>query len=451
MKSYLNHLKVALFLILAICISSVTLAQSKLKVYTFEMKEEIGPSAWRLTQRAFSGAAESKANLMLIRMNTYGGMVDFADSIRTQLLNSPIKTIVYIDNNAASAGALIAIACDRIYMKRGSGIGAASVVNGKGEVMPEKYQSYMRGLMRSTAEAKGRDPKIAEAFVDPDIEIPGIDEKGKVLTLTSREAIRAGFCNGEAANIQAVLKAEGITNYELVSHKVGTLDRLIGFLMSPAISGVLILLIIGGIYFEMQSPGIGFALLVSIVAALLYFAPLYIEGLAAHWEIGLFLVGLVLLALEVFVIPGFGVAGILGIICVITGLALSLVMNNFFDFTITGPEKLTNAFILVLGSMILSIVLSVIFGRSLLRSSAFQRLVLKDEQQSGLGYVSGRQNSDLINKSGIAATDMRPSGKVEVEGTWYDAVALDGFIEKGSEVSIVKQENYNVFVRKRSV
>lgn len=449
MNPHLNHLRVTVLLVLTVLIQSVSFAQSKPKVYIFDMKEEIGPSAWRLTQKAFEGAVQANADLMMIRMNTYGGMVDYADSIRTKLLNSPIKTVVYIDNNAASAGALIAIACDKIYMKRGASIGAASVVNGQGEIMPEKYQSYMRGLMRSTAEVKGRDPKIAEAFVDPDVVIPNIVEKGKVLTLTSREAIKVGFCNGEAASIEEVLRAENIQNYELVNHKVSTLDRIIGFLMNPAISGVLILLIMGGIYFEMQSPGIGFALLVSVVAALLYFAPLYIEGLAAHWEIGLFIVGLILLALEVFVIPGFGVAGILGILCVIAGLALSLVMNNLFDFTITGPEKVSGAFILVLGSMILSIILSVIFGRSLLRSSAFQRLVLKDEQRSGLGYVSGKQIDGLLNKTGITTTDMRPSGKIEIDGTWYDAVALDGFIEKGKEVIVAKQENYNVFVRKK--
>ncbi|MBC7914311.1 MAG: nodulation protein NfeD [Pyrinomonadaceae bacterium] len=448
----MNHpayrLKFTLLFALTIIFQTIAVAQ-KINVYTFEMKEEIGPSAWRLTQKAFAGAAKSKASILLIKMNTYGGMVDYADSIRTKLLNSNIKTIVYIDNNAASAGALIAIACDKIYMKRGAGIGAASVVNGKGEIMPEKYQSYMRALMRSTAEAKGRDPKIAEAFVDPNVVIPNINEKGKVLTLTSREAIKAGFCEGEAATIQEVLKAEKVQNYELVNHSISLTDRLIGFLMSPAISGVLILLIIGGIYFEMQSPGIGFALLVSIVAALLYFAPLYMEGLAAHWEIGLFIIGLVLLALEVFVIPGFGVAGILGILCVIAGLALSLVMNNFFDFTITGSEKVSGAFILVLGSMMLSIVLSVLFGRSLLKSAAFQRLVLQDEQRSNLGYVSGKQSLDLVNKAGVALTDMRPSGKIEVDGTRYDAVALDGFIEKGLEITVEKQENYNVFVRKR--
>ena len=412
------------------------------------MKSEIGPAAWRLTQKAFQKANEAKASTLVIDLNTYGGMVDYADSIRTKIINAPFKTIVFIENNAASAGALISIACDKIYMAKSANIGAASVVNEKGEILPEKYQSYMRGRMRATAESKGRNPKIAEAFVDPDVDLPELKSKGKVLTLTTAEAIKAGYCNGEAANINAVLKAEGIDNYKIITHQESTLDKILGLLISPAISGILILLIIGGIYFEMQSPGIGFALLVSVVASLLYFAPLYLEGLAEHWEIGLFIVGIVLLLLEIFVIPGFGVAGILGILCVIAGLALSMVLNDWFDFTVTGSEKLTTAVITVLGAMILSVVLSVVFGRSLMRTPVFQRLVLQDEQRSHMGYVSGKQSGSLIDKIGIAKTDLRPSGKILIDGKWYDGISLDGFIEQGSEVLVSKQENYNVFVRK---
>ena len=442
----MRYLKHYIFLLFALCYIP-SYAQQK-PVYVFEMKEEIGPGAWRLTQKAFIKAREANAGTILIRMNTYGGMVDYADSIRTKLLQSSIKTIVFIDNNAASAGALIAIACDRIYMAKGAGIGAASVVNPKGEIMPEKYQSFMRGLMRSTAEAKGRDPKIAEAFVDPDVSIPDVSPKGKVLTLTSAEAIKVGYCAAELNSVEAVLKAEGLNESAVIQHHVSVMDKVLAFLISPAISGILILLIIGGIYFEMQSPGIGFALLVSVVAALLYFAPLYLEGLAAHWEIGLFILGIILLLLELFVIPGFGVAGILGIICIIAGLALSLVLNNWFDFTVTGSEKLTSALILVLGAMVLSVVASVVLGKSIMRTPVFQRLVLQDEQRSKLGYVSGKQPGDLVNKTGIAKTDMRPSGKVEIDGKWYDAVALDGYIEQGKGVLVEKQENYNVFVRK---
>jgi membrane-bound serine protease (ClpP class) len=134
---------------------------------------------------------------------------------------------------------------------------------------------------------------------------------------------------------------------------------------------------------------------------------------------------------------------------ILCGLALSLVRNHFFDFTVSGPGNFANAFLLVALSMVGSVVLCVIFGKSLLKTNAFQRLVLQDEQRSMMGYVSGRQSDELLKKTGIAKTDMRPSGKIEVNGTWYDAVAMDGFITRGSEIVVEKQENYNVFVRKK--
>ena len=424
-------------------------AIAQTKVLQFDLKEEINPAAWRATRKAFDLANQIKADIIIINMNTYGGQLDYADSIRTKILNSDIKTIVFIDNNAASAGALISIACDKIYMTKGASIGAASVVNGKGEILPEKYQSYMRGLMRTTAEAKGRDPKIAEAFVDPELILDSLKEKGKVLTLTTKEAIAIGYCTAEANSIKEVLAKEGITNYASTSYKPTTIDFIIGFLINPAVSSVLILLIIGGIYFELQAPGIGFALLVAVVASLLFFAPLYLEGLANNWEILLFILGIILLVLELFLIPGFGVFGILGIVFMVTGLAMSLVLNNFFDFSVTGGEKLVQSVLIVLGSMVVSIVLSVIFGGNILKSGLFQRLVLKDEQLSKEGYQVTRPNIELLGKVGFAKTDLRPSGKIEIDGNWFEAVSNDGFIENGTDIVVSKIENYNLVVRRK--
>lgn len=424
-------------------------AQVPSKVYVFDMKEEIGPSAWRLTRKAFAQASEVGAQTIIIRMNTFGGAVDYADSIRTRILEAPQRTIVFIDNNAASAGALISMACTEIYMRKGSSIGAASVVNAKGEVLPEKYQSYMRGLMRSTAEARGRDPKIAEAFVDPDVEIPGISEKGKVLTLTASEAVKARICRAELKSYKELLAMEKIDAQSISEQSISIMDRVISFLINPAVSAILILIIIGGIYFELQTPGIGFPLFAAIGAGLLFFAPLYLEGLAANWEIALFIVGLILLVLEIFVIPGFGVAGVLGIVFIVCGLALSLVMNDWFDFTVTASEQLTKSVILVLASMTGAIVLCVILGQSILNSPVFRKLVLEDGQRSDKGYITGKQTLNLKDKEGICTTDLRPSGKVEIDGEIYDAVALDGYIIRGKTVYVVKQESYNIFVRRK--
>ncbi|GGG93235.1 hypothetical protein GCM10007415_30110 [Parapedobacter pyrenivorans] len=427
---------------------AVSVVQAQ-QVYRFDLKEDIGPSAWRTVKNAYSQAEAAKVDLMLIEMNTFGGMVNFADSIRSRILDSPLETVVFINHNAASAGALISLAADRIYMSKGSSIGAASVVDQSGQVLPEKHQSYMRGLMRATAEAKGRDPKVAEAFVDGDVDLPNIKPTGKILTLTSAEAVKIQLAEAEASTIADVLTAEGISNSDITTHRVTIIDQIISFLINPAVSGILILLIIGGIYFEMQTPGIGFALVVAIIAAVLFFAPLYIQGLADNWEIALFVAGIVLILLELFVIPGFGVAGILGIICLVCGLAFSMVVNDYFNFSIAEPGMLFNSFLLVIASVVLATILMVIFGKSLLNTRAFKRLVLQDEQRSTEGYTSSPTDQALVNKEGVAKTVLRPSGKVEIEGKWYDAVALDGFIDIGEEIYVEKHVNYNLFVRKK--
>lgn len=416
-------------------------------VYKFSIKEEINPSAWRITRQAMKEARELKADYILLHLNTYGGMVDMADSIRTALLESKIKTIVFIDNNAASAGALISIACDRIYMRSGASIGAASVVNQTGEVMPEKYQSYMRSLMRATAEANGRDPRIAEGFVDADLIIDSLKPKGKVLTFTTVEALKYGFCDNTAETIDEVLEKEKISGYVLKEFEVTILDRMIGFLTHPAVNGVLILLIIGGLYFELQAPGIGLPLVVSITAALLYFAPLYLEGLAANWEILLFVAGIILLIVEIFAIPGFGFIGITGIVFIVCGLAFSLVRNDLFDFSNSGSTSLVTAFGIVLLSLVLSIVISVMLGANLLKSHAFQRLVLNDEQRSSDGYQVASLSIDLTGKKGKSITVLRPSGKVEIEGERFDAVSEMGMIDVNKEVVVISHSTTSIVVR----
>src|SRR5690606_34822627 len=415
---------------------STAASSDDLSIYRFMIRDDINASSWRTTQQAFLKAKELDADVVLIEMNTFGGLVNFADSIRSAILDSPIKTIVYIDHNAASAGALISLACDKIYMTKGSSIGAASVVDGKGEMAPEKYQSYMRALMRSTAEAKNRDPRIAEAFVDADVDLPELKEKGKLLSLTSQEALKVGIANGVVRSLGEALEHEGLAKATITDHQTTWVDNVIGFLTNPAVQGFLIVLIMGGIYFEMTSPGIGIPIVVAIVSALLYFTPLYIEGFAANWEILLFVLGVICLILEIFVIPGFGIAGISGIVLIICSFAFSMVPNDLFDFSLTEPNLLFRSFMLVIVSIVGAVVLAVIFGRSLLNSGAFKRLVLADEQNSAEGYVSSVVDSSLIGQEGIARTDLRPSGKVEIEGEWYDAVALGGFISRGTVITV---------------
>jgi membrane-bound serine protease (ClpP class) len=440
---------------------------SKNVVYVFSINEDIAPPMWRLTQKSFEEAYALKANYIIIKLNTYGGMVNMADSIRTKILESPIPVYVFITNNAASAGALISIAADSIYMKKGAKIGSASVVDQSGKIMPEKYQSYMRSTMRATAEAHGkdtiikgndtivtwhRDPLIAEAMVDPSIFIENISDTGKIVAFTANEAMENGYCEAILENIQEIVEHTGIKNYDIYEYKPTSLDKFIGFLINPAIQGILIMLIVGGIYFELQSPGIGFPLAAAILGAILYFAPLYLEGLAENWEMVIFVVGLILIILEIFVIPGFGIAGISGVILAFTGLVLSMVDNIIFEFEFHSMEAIglvLKSFMIVAISIFIAFIVSLYLSQKVLTSNTFSWIVLNSTQKKDEGYVGvDRKQKDLIGQTGVALTNLRPSGKVEIEDEMYDAKSEIGFIEKGQKVKVINYRSGQIYVVK---
>lgn len=285
-------------------------------VYVLRIDDEIGSTTWQYTHSAIQEANEQNADLLLVHLNTYGGSVQHADSIRTALLHFHKPVVAFVDNNAASAGALIALACDSVYMRPDASMGAATVVNGAdGTAMPDKYQSYMRAMMRATAESHGktmgkdstmqwrRNPLVAEAMVDSRIEVPGLVDSTKVLTLTPDEAIKWGFADGKAESIADLLSQLDITEYNITQYKPQWETILMGFL-TTAVQAILITLILGGIYFEMHSPGMGFPSVVACTAALLYFLPLCLGGVVSAWVAVLFVVGAVLILLELFVIPG---------------------------------------------------------------------------------------------------------------------------------------------------
>ncbi len=436
-------------------------------VYTFAIKENIAAPAWRLTQEAMQEAYDLEADVVILHMNTYGGEVSAADSIRTKLLNAKVPVHVFIDDNAASAGALIAIACDSIYMKPGGKIGAATVVNQTGEQVPDKFQSYMRATMRATAEAQGkdtvitdgdttlvwrRDPAIAEAMVDPRLYVEGVSDTGQVLTFTAAEAIANGYCEGTAESVEEVISKLGIKEYKLKSYNPTPMDKVISFLINPIVSGILITVIIGGLYFELQSPGIGFALGASILAALLYFAPLYLEGLAENWELIVFILGVVLVMVEIFAIPGFGVAGIAGVIAIITGLTLSLVDNVVFEdpeFTGEGLGILMRSLSLVLVSILVGLIFSLWATKKLLTTTAFGGLSLKSMQTLEEGYLGVTpEQKELVGRTGTAHTVLRPSGRIMIDDKLYDAKSEYGYIEKGEQIKVIRYETGQVYVVK---
>lgn len=422
------------------------------KVYHILLSEEIAPPAGRLIKEAYKKAEESNADIILLEINTYGGRLDIADSIRSKFLYSSIPTIAFINNNAASAGALIALACDSIYMVPGASIGAATVVDGiSGEQMPDKYQSYMRSMIRSTAETKGRNPDIAEAMVDERKVVEGISEEGKVLTLTSKEAVKFKMANGIVNNVDDILQILELENVVVQKHQMTTLDQVINFLLNPAVNSILLLIIIGGIYFELQAPGLGLPSLAALTAAILYFAPLMIDGTAQFWEISIFVIGIILVLLEIFVIPGFGVAGIAGIICIIAGLTLSLIGFDGWDFEfnfITG-DLLIRAFFRVILIIFVALFTIFFFGPSLLQLPEFNKLVLTSNQESQQGYSTKRNELyDLIGKEGVVLHQLRPSGKIKIDDQIYEAISISHLIDQDTVVKVVDVEGYSLKVTK---
>jgi membrane-bound serine protease (ClpP class) len=426
---------------------SYAAADSTLVVYKVDVKEEIGPGIARKLGKALDEATALKADLVIVHMNTYGGLLDAADSIRTRLLNFNIPVVAFIDNNAASAGALISIACNRIYMRSGASIGAATVVDQNATALPDKYQSYMRAMMRSTAEKRGRNPLIAEAMVDPRTYIPNVNDSGKVLTFTTSEAIKNGYCEGQKETVEEVIAAEGLTNYILKVYTPSFIDNIISLLINPAVSGILLLIMLGGIYFELQTPGIGFPLFAAVLAAILYFAPLYIEGLAANWEILMAVFGFILLAVEILVLPGFGVAGVLGILLLVFSFSLSMIGNDGFNFESVPAGAVSRAFTIVIISMFSSIVLSFLIGKRILKTERFGRMVLKTSMAAADGYVSSdTAQMNLIGATGHTQSFLRPSGKVLINGLSYSANAENGFIEAGKNIEVTRFDGINIWV-----
>jgi len=463
-------LTVTLLLLIAFAASTGMKAQSgpdtTTLVYKVKIDKMIAAPLWRSVKKSFVEADSLNADFMLLHMNTYGGQVDIADSMRTLILNHRIPVLVFIDNQAISAGALIAIAADSVYMRPGASIGAATVVDQTGQKMPDKYQSFMRGMMRATAEAHGkkpvvkdgdttwvwhRDPEIAQAMVDPSIVLKGIVDTGQVLTFTALEAIQYGFCEGEAENIEQVMEMAGIKRYNIKELKLSAVDRLIMLLVNPVVSGLLIMLIIGGIYFELQSPGVGFPLAAAAVAALLYFAPMYLEGAAENWHLIIFILGIILVLLEIFAFPGFGVTGVLGVIGIVTGLAFVMIDKIVFRFgpSTDGIREVLAAFAIVVLAAFLSFFLSLWLSRKLFSPNRlFGSLALETSVNQADGFVSFDKVKlhSLVGSSGTAHTVLRPSGKVMIDGDVWPAVAETGFIARGAAITVRREEQGQLYV-----
>lgn len=437
-------------IILTLLIFLAAMSSMAQRVFVVPIETEIDMRAAHNLNKAMEQARDISADLILVRLNTFGGAVDAADSIRTSLMRSTIPTAAFVDVNAASAGALIALACDSVYMAPGASMGSATVVNGAGEPMPQKYQSYMSTIMRATAEHHGRiadgdstvwrrDPAIAASMVNPQ----------ESVSLTARQAVECGYAEGIAADIPAVLADLKMAGAEVSWYESSLTDNILGFLATAGVRSILIMLILGGIYMEMHTPGLGFAAAVATVAAALYFVPMLVAGSMPGWVIICFIAGVVLVALEIFVIPGFGVCGVLGF----TALGVALIGSLMNSDAVTGfnARSLRNALVTFFSGVVFaSVAVGWLTGKH--GPKCFRKhSELMTELTTDKGFIGVDMGpAQFVGQHARAITDMRPAGKIEIDGRVFDAVSTGAFIPAGRDLTVERYENAQLYVRENS-
>lgn len=441
--------KLSILLLLLAAISPAV--AQKQKVLVLEIRAEIDPPMKRYVELGFAHAKRTDADIVIIDMDTYGGVLTDAKEIVDKVMAFEKPVWVFINSDAASAGALISIACDSIYMSPGASIGAATVVTGTGEKAPDKYQSYMRSIMRATAEENRRDPRIAEKMVDENLALDSISPAGQVITFSTSEAIKYGYCDGKVSSIDEILKKNGVTDYELSRFELGTVDEIIAFFLNPFVSGLLILLFIGGLYFELQTPGVGFPGLAALIALVLYLTPYYLTNLAEGWEIIALLAGLALIAVEIFVLPGFGIAGISGIILTSGSLVLIMINNDAFDFNLVPTNTIFAAVLTTFGGMLGGLILLFAGGSRFANSKMFRKIALTNSQERTQGYTASFFTEPMTGKRGITHTILRPGGKVLIDGKIYDAISSGDYIEKGLDIEVIGEDTTSLRVRRAEI
>ena len=416
--------------------------QNESIVYRVPVTGEIELGLAPYIQRAVKEAAEVGAAALILDIDTPGGRVDAAEIISDALTDSEVPVYSLINRRAYSAGALIALSTSRIYMRPASVIGAATPVDGTGTKAPEKIVSAMRSQMRALAESNGLEPEVAAAMVDEDIEIDGVVESGKLLTLTTEEAVEIGYAEA-IEDLDALLVELGHEGATVVTLELNWAEHLVRFFSSSVVSPFLLSLGFLGLLIEIRTPTFGLAGTMGLISLGLFFGSNMIVGLAGLEDVLIVGAGLVLLGIEAFVVPGFGIFGVAGIVAILAGLYMSLLGNipTMPDFT-RAAWVLTSSMLLLIGSAWALI-------RTLPSSSrlAESGIFLLAKTTSAIGYESAEVRSDLVGKYGTAITDLRPAGTALIGDERIDVVSESEWISAGTPVKVLSAEGYRHIVR----
>ena len=404
-------------------------ANEKDIVYLISVKGTIDLGLSSYVNRALEEAVSNKANAIILEIDTFGGRVDAATKIRDKIMDLTIPSVAYVKNRAWSAGALIALSAEYILMDRSASIGAA-------EPRPadDKNISALKAEFTSTALSRGRSEEIAAAMVDKDIEIIDIIEKDKILTLNSAQAIKLNFIDGNASNIEEVLNFLQLNNNKIVYVYPNWAENVSRFVTNPVVSPLLLSIGFLGLIIEFWTLGWGIAGSIGIISLSLFFGGHIIVGLAGLETIVLFIIGFLLILAEIFIIPGFGLAGIGGIAAILASIFLT-----FGNIT-----QATYSILIALGLSIIGFFLLIKYLPS---TRTWRKFVLSTEQKKELGYIVGTKDlKRLTGKEGLAITPLRPSGIAEVDGKKLDVITQGEYIISNSKIKIISVEGNKIIV-----
>lgn len=421
------------FFIMMISIPRDTYAKQT-NVYVVPIENTVENGLYAFLERSVDTAEKNQAEAIIFEINTPGGAVDAAAKIGKLLSSTELKTIAFVNNEALSAGAYIALNADEIYMVPNATMGAAAVIDSEGNAADEKAQSYWLSAMKAAAEQNNRDPKFALAMADKDIDLPKYGApKGKLLTLTSDQALKAGYSEGTVDNLQDLLKKLGYEHANVKNVEESFAEKLARFITNPIV--VPILLSIGslGLILELYSPGFGIPGLVGITSLLLFFYGHLVAGLAGYESLIVFILGIALIILELFV-PG-GIAGTIGIAAIFGSLFLAA--DNVVHMGISILIALSL-------SILVMIIMTKVFGRKM---KLFRKLILTDSTNTESGYVSNENRTELIGLEAITITPLRPAGTILLDDERIDVVSEGEYIPKDRKVRIVKAEGSRIVVR----
>ncbi len=452
----MKTLKISIILLIALLLlhaqpRALHAQESKKIVYLIPVKGDIEKGLAFFVYRSLQSAEEAGADAVILDIKTFGGGLEAAVIIRDYLVETNLPTYSFINKTRAiSAGALIALATKEIYMAKGSSIGDAlpiiAVPGQEQKAAPRKIIDYLRKEFKATAERNGHPTDIAEAMVDPEFEIKGLKEKGTILALTTEEAIKYKLASGAAESLDELLDKIGMKGAEVRTVALSTAERIARIVSSPKYSWFFLVIGIIGIYIEIKTPGFGLPGITGMIFLALFFWGHNIAGFTGFEEVGLFGLGLILLVIEMFVIPGFGIVGVLGLISIFASLILA--MFKFppkpfpFEFwRLSVPMR-------TIGKATLFAVLTgYLLYRYLPKTSFWGRLMLKDEVAKKDGYTVADTNSALIGRVGTTITPVRPAGTVLIDDRRLDVISEGGFIDADTKVRITDVKGAKVTVK----